>query len=202
MNAGRWVLLSRLWLLRGLLAAGAALPATVHALVSDRAQPVKVSADRVEINQKTGHSEYRGNVTLVQGSLRIRADFVRVTNAGRDIVSVHASGKPVTFHQKLDGDKGEVDASALKVTYFAREGRVDLHDKVSFRRGGDVFDTQVLRYYLESGHMNAAGGKPGERVRSVLTPKRKDTIPAPTTAAPVPSGLAPATPANPPAPSP
>ena len=184
MNAGRWGLLSRLWLLRGLLAGSVALPAAVHALVSDRAQPVKVSADRVEINQKTGQSEYRGNVTLVQGSLRIRADFVRVTNAGRDIVSVHATGKPVTFHQKLDGDKGEVDASALKVNYFAREGRVELHDRVNFRRGGDVFDTQVLRYYLESGHMNASGGKPGERVRSVLTPKRKEVIPAPMTAAP------------------
>lgn len=183
MSARLLTLVSRPWLLHGLLAAGVALPAPIYALVSDRAQPVKVSADRVEINQKTGHSEYRGNVTLVQGSLRIRADFVRVTNAGRDIVSVHASGKPVTFHQKLDGDKGEVDASALKVDYFAREGRVDLRDKVSFRRGEDVFDTQTLRYYLESGHMNAAGsGKPGERVRSVVTPKRKSTPPAPTTA--------------------
>ena len=179
---------------------GVTLPARVYALASDRAEPVKVSADRVEINQKTGQSEYRGNVTLVQGSLRIRADFVRVTNAGRDIVSVHATGKPVTFHQKLDGDKGEVDASALKVNYFAREGRVDLRGKVNFRRGGDVFDTQVLRYYLESGHMNAAGDKPGERVRSVLTPKRKDATPMPTTAAPTTGVPAPA--AKPQAPSP
>lgn len=194
MNAGR---LS--WVLRLSLAAWVAAPATVFALAADRAQPVKVSADRVEINQKTGQSEYRGNVTLVQGSLRIRADLVRVTNAGRDIVSVHATGKPVTFHQKLDGDKGEVDASALKVDYFAREGRVDLRDKVNFRRGGDVFHTQVLRYYLESGHMNAAGGKPGERVRSVVTPKRKSAIPPPTTAAP--AAAAP-TPTSPEAPSP
>lgn len=150
---------------------GAMQPA--HALESDREQPIQVSADTVDVNQKTGVSKYRGKVVLIQGTLRIEAAEVLVNTRDNEIVSVSAKGRPLTFQQKLDRTGEQVNASARRMEYHARKQQVDLYDRVTFRQGADVVNSPVVRYNLATTQLTAEGGNTAERVRSVIQPKRK-----------------------------
>lgn len=151
------------------LALGAATEA--YGLASDREQPIKLSADRVDMNQKTGLSKYVGNVVLVQGSLRIEADEVTVRFSGSEIDTVSGKGKPVTFRQRVDNQEEEVFGSALRLQYRAADNRLELYDQVTFRQGEDVFRTPVLRYDLASSKLTALG-KSEDRVHSVIQPRK------------------------------
>ena len=177
-----------------------ALAYPVHALESDREQPIRVSADTVDVNQKTGTSNYRGNVVLIQGTLRIEAAEVRVNMRDNEIVSVSAKGRPLRFQQKLDKTGEQVNASARRMEYNAQKQQVDLYDRVTFRQGADVFNSPVVHYNLATTQLTAEGGKSAERVHSVIQPKRKAGAAAPTAAAPPAATQSPATEAeNPPA---
>lgn len=147
----------------------AAAPA--RALTSDREQPVKVSADKIEVNQKTGRSKYTGNVVLTQGTLRIEAQEVIVQLRDGALDKVTASGKPVTFRQKLDGEAQEISGSALRVQYYALENRVDLYDQVAFRQGEDVFRSPVVHYDIGTTRLTA-DARSEERVHSVIQPRK------------------------------
>src|SRR6266852_4078026 len=74
----------------------------VYALNSDRRQPIKVSADKVDVNQKNGVTRYSGNVKLIQGTLHINADEIVVRYRAGNIETVSATGAPVTLRQRLD----------------------------------------------------------------------------------------------------
>lgn len=159
---------SLLWL----LLLGAALP-RAHALENDRDQPIRVSADTIDVNQKTGASKYSGNVVLIQGTLRIEAAEVLVNTRDNEIVTVFAKGRPLTFRQKLDRTGEEVRAAARRMEYHAQKQRVDLYDRVTFRQGEDVFISPVVHYDLATTQLTAEGGKDPQRVQSVIQPKRK-----------------------------
>lgn len=166
MNARRWrcALLLAPWLL-------AAAPA--QALRSDREQPIRVSSDAVDVNQKTGVSKYAGNVVLVQGTLRIEASEVLVYFRNNEVDKVFAKGKPVRYRQRIDGQPQEVEASALRLEYYAAKHRVDLYDQVAFRQGSDVFQSPVVRYDLVTTQMTAEGRNSPQRVHSIITPRSK-----------------------------
>ena len=152
----------------------AALVATsAQALRSDREQPIRVSSDTVDVNQKTGVSKYAGNVVLVQGTLRIEANEVLVYFRNNEVDKVFAKGKPLHYRQRIDGHEQEVQASARRLEYYATKHRVDLYDRVAFRQGEDVFQSPVVRYDLNTTQLTAEGGTSPERVHSVITPRSK-----------------------------
>lgn len=155
--------------------AGLGAAYTAHALESDREQPIRLSADTVEVNQKTGVSKYRGHVVLIQGTLRIEAAEVRVNTRENEIVSVSAKGRPLTFQQKMDRTGELVKASARRMEYHAQRQKVDLYDRVTFRQGADVLNSAVVHYNLATTQLTADGGKGAERVHGVIQPKRKPT---------------------------
>lgn len=148
-----------------------AAPAIAHALASDREQPVKVSADKIEVNQKTGRSTYTGNVVLVQGTLRIEANEVIVHLRNGALDKVFAKGKPVTFRQRLDGEAEEIFGAALRVQYYALENRVDLFDRVTFRQGTDTFQSPVVHYDITTTRLTADASAQ-ERVHGVIQPRK------------------------------
>ena len=156
-----------------LVLAGVGVIHPAHALESDREQPIQVSADTVDVNQKTGVSKYRGKVVLIQGTLRIEAAEVVVNTRDNEIVSVSAKGKPLTFQQKMDRTGEQVNASARRMEYQAQKQQVHLYDRVTFRQGADVFNSPVVHYNLATTQLTAEGGKTSERVHSVIQPKRK-----------------------------
>ena len=144
------------------------------ALRTDREQPIRVSADTVDVNQKSGVSKYSGHVVLVQGTLRIEATEVIVYFREGEIERVAAKGKPLTLRQRLDGQELEVVASARRLEYYAQEQRMALFKRVSFRQGQDEFNSEVLHYNMLTTQLTAEAPQNPERVHSVIHPKKKD----------------------------
>ena len=145
------------------------------ALRSDREQPLRVSADTVDVNQKSGVSKYSGNVVLIQGTLRIEAAEVIVYLKDGEVERVAAKGSPMTLRQRIDGQELEVIATARRLSYYTRQQRVALFDQVSFRQGADEFHSDVLHYNMATTQLTAEAPKNPERVHSVIHPRKKAT---------------------------
>ena len=148
------------------------LPMTVaRALKQDRDQPVKVNAASVNMNEKTGVTVYRGNVVLIQGSLRIEADNVEVRTRDMRVDTVTAVGRPVRLRALLDNREAELKASAERLVLYAETRSVDLSGNVQLRQGGDQFSAQHLHYALDEQRISAQGGdNADERVYAIIQP--------------------------------
>src|SRR5690625_7247254 len=96
------------------LLAVVALPAT--GLDSDRDQPAELSANHAEMNNATGIGIYTGDVVLIQGTMRLKADKMTVyTTATGDLQRVVAEGqddRTAPVRQLTGGQLRDVSAEA------------------------------------------------------------------------------------------
>ena len=84
------------------------------ALKSDRDQPANIEADNTEIDFKTGIRTLTGNVLIVQGSLRIKADkLVAIYTKKGDLEKATAWGSLARFKQRQDGQPDDVQGLSL-----------------------------------------------------------------------------------------
>lgn len=146
-------------------------PAAVAA-AEPRQQPVNLRADRIEIDQKTGISRYLGKVVLTQGTLRISADRAEARALNQGLERVTASGRPVTFRDRLPDGSGFVEGEARNAEYQAVAQQLHLHDQVVLRRDRDVLRAGRMRYdvALKTVHAERDGD---QRVIAALVPRRR-----------------------------
>ena len=109
------------------------LAGPVAAYGLDPDQPLQVQADRIEVNQKTAVSRYRGNVQIERGGTRIRADQVEVRQRAGSVETVSAQGG-VRLEHGADIVEGEmVHYYPGTRTYQAGDGtgrvRMTLHPR-------------------------------------------------------------------------
>ncbi|HEY5791307.1 MAG TPA: lipopolysaccharide transport periplasmic protein LptA [Gammaproteobacteria bacterium] len=175
------------------------------ALDGDRAQPIYLEADSVQIDERTGVSVYRGQVKVTQGSSELRAEQVTVEQsaAGDRIV---ATGRPATFSQQREERPEPVEGSAARIEHRSAESLLILTGAAEFRQGGDRFSSERIEYdtakdVVRAGQA-ASAARPGERVRIVIQPRSGGGGPAvpALTLPPAPAPEAPAAPAAPAAP--
>ncbi len=144
----------------------------IYARSDDSAQPIKISADKVDVNQKNNITRYTGNVKLTQGTLHIDADEVVVHYRAGNVETVSAIGTPVTLHH-LNKQSEDIFASAARLQYYASEKKVDLFDQVAVRRGKDELHGDVAHYDIEKEELTAQGENPQSRVYTVIQPAHK-----------------------------
>ncbi len=149
-----------------LLLAGAGLPAGAPALDSD--QPVRVQAERIEVDRKTMTSRYHGHVVVEQAGSRIEADRATVIHRDRGVEHLTAAGSPVRFfHTEASGATMRGEAGAVE--YDAAEDRVRLSGAVRVERDGDRLEGERIEYFRASGRIEAGDGR--ARVSMTLTPR-------------------------------
>jgi len=138
-----------------------------------RQLPVKLRADRIEIDQRSGMSRYLGSVVLTQGTVRLTADRAEARAIDQSLEQVIAHGQPLTFSEKLQDGSGVVEGEARHAEYDAVARQVHLSDQVELRTGKDLLRAGRLRYDidLETAHAEQADG---QRVRAALEPRRRD----------------------------
>jgi lipopolysaccharide export system protein LptA len=148
----------------------------------DANAPINISADKflADSNAKTG--TWTGNVVVVQGDMRMRANSVRVNVVGKDNKpdKILASGNVVVDSPNsgtVTGDNGVYDVPARTVT---------MTGKVVLTREKDVMRGSRLTVNLETGVATLGGGAKapgaagGGRVQGIFTP--------PPSSAPAPGG--------------
>lgn len=137
---------------------------TVSGLQQDTGAPVEVTADSLQVDQASGSAVFTGNVLIVQGSMRLAADEVRVTYARTaagetdtgTIDSMVATGG-VTLATETEA------AEAAEAVYSPQSGQLVMTGDVLLTQGSNSISGQSLTVDLETG-----AGRMEGRVRTVL----------------------------------
>lgn len=130
----------------------------------DTTQPVEISADKLDLNQKEGTALFVGNVVISQGEMRLSAPRVEaefVIENGQStgkIARVHASGG-VTL---VNGDQA---AEGREADYTIEDGIIIMTGDVVLTQGQNALAAERMTVRLEEGTANLEG-----RVRSILQP--------------------------------
>jgi len=156
--------------------AATALPAAAQ--LSSEGGPIQVDADNGEILDREKKAIYYGNVDVIQGDARLRADRIEVIYAGGGrgsgiggsfgaLQTIVAIGDVfyVTPDFRARGERG---------TYDATDGTITLTGDVTVNQGNDVAQGEQLVLYIEDGRSVLSAGEDG-RVRTVLVPDEVET---------------------------
>ncbi|HET9121987.1 MAG TPA: lipopolysaccharide transport periplasmic protein LptA [Acidiferrobacteraceae bacterium] len=150
-----------------------------HALSTDRAQPIDLSADHIRLDQRTGVTTYYGHVVLRQGSLEVRADKAVVEYRKNAISTITAFGAPLHFQEQPTRTAAKVLGSARLLTYVASSHVLQLQHQVVLRQGPNSFKSASMRYNLLTQVVHASGNEQHKRVHATLIPStRKPVAPA------------------------
>lgn len=145
------------------------LPGGVHALSSDREQPIFIEADQVEIDKLKGYSRYQGNVKFVQGSLIIRGETVLLYHKDGVVDKVMIDGQPASFQQMPDKGGITIVSQANKMEYSARQSRLFLFDAAQVSQGKNSFSGEKIEYDIINSTVVAnKGASGGGRVNAIL----------------------------------
>lgn len=161
----------------GCLALGLGLlAARAQALPEDREQPIHVTADAAV--QENDTVTYKGNVVIVQGTIRIAADQVLIYHDKGKLQRAVATGKPVRFQEQPDLKGGLVTGHAGTLIYYNADQRVELIKDALVDRDQSTLKGQRIEYLLATKVLRADGAAANTqsgRVEMVLQPsKEKD----------------------------
>lgn len=156
-----------------------ALAADAVALPDDQYQPIEIQANSATHHEKTGLTSYLGNVLIKQGSIRVEADNVTVSNA-TDQKSTHliASGHPAKFQQQPEVDKPVIFAEAHNINYQLDIGKIELIGEARLYQGESRIQSDRITYLVEEQVFKAEaaqvdGDSIPQRVQIVIPAQKK-----------------------------
>lgn len=135
-----------------------AAAATSASELEDSNEPATIDADEVEMDFRTGKRTYRGNVTVVQGALRIDADELIVLYEAGELQKATAYGKPAVFHQKAQDDQPEIIGKGLTLTMDEVNDLLILEQEASLQQGPNTIYGQTIVYNTVTDQMKVTGG--------------------------------------------
>jgi len=130
---------------------------SICALNSDQEQPATVEADEVEYDFRTGMRTYKGNVIVVQGTLRITGDKLEVKYRDQELESATAWGRPASFKQRPDGKEQDVVGKAKKIVLDQIANTLTLYDEASLEQGPDVANGDEIVYNIGDDKLSIKG---------------------------------------------
>ena len=165
-------------------------PDPAWALSTDREQPIEIEADFTELDDEEGTTVYIGNVVVVQGSIRMTGDRLRVNfTPERELKDAYLEGRLATFKQTPDEGKEDVEGEAINIEYHALENMIYLIEKAKVTQGERLtqghrinYDTERSIVTVRSARATSADkdSQPKEtsgRVRIIIPPKKKEPAP-------------------------
>lgn len=158
------------------------LTAQAAALSSDRDQPVSIEADRAEAGAYDRVSVYHGNAVIVQGTLRITGDTIRIyLNTDDELVKLVSVGNPASMRQLPDDSDQYQTAKADRLEYFANQDLIVLLGRATYGQGADQMSAARIVYDSHHGRLKAhsrpaAPGQEqapeGSRIRITINPRK------------------------------
>jgi lipopolysaccharide export system protein LptA len=148
---------------------------------ADRDKPIQISADRGSLDQIKGITEWDGAVVIIQGTLLIHADHVRVTRDAKGNQVIVATGRIVTFRQKAD-DSGDhkvvwIEGQASRLDYTTINHTAVLTTNARVKKGEDLVIGDVIVYNTETQVYQSQGGASNTankgRVTAILQPQKQ-----------------------------
>lgn len=135
----------------------------------DAAQPVEITADRLELDQSTGIAAFTGSVRAGQGALRLSADRMQVHysdgKAGGGVAGSAGAIDRIVADGNVTLSNGSEAAEAAHADYAVATGIVEMEGGVLLTQGRNTLASDRLRIDLATG----AGVLEG-RVQTVFIP--------------------------------
>jgi lipopolysaccharide export system protein LptA len=130
--------------------------------------PVKVTADRLEADDKAQVLVFSGNAVAVQGDVTLHGDRLTVKYSGtqRDIQEVIAEGS-------VRIEQGKRVATGAKAVLFRAEDRIVLTGSPKVSEGENFVQGEQIILYLNDQRSVVTGGE-GGRVNAVFTPQTEN----------------------------
>jgi lipopolysaccharide export system protein LptA len=149
-----------------------------HALGNDRDKPMDVTADYSKINQgkdkKPGTTYLRGNVRVVQGTMKANAAEATIhQKANGDVQRVVMTGKQAHVEQRQDGG-GLMTADADQIDFDNDTSIAVLTGNVTVVQAGrGEFHGEKMTYNTNTGEMESGDTNASSRVHIIMQPKAK-----------------------------
>lgn len=151
---------------------------------ADRNKPVNVEADSMQYDDLKQVNTFVGNVTMVKGTIVIRADRLVIRQDPEGYQYGTAYGSPATFRQKREGVDQFIVGVGQQLDYDGKTETVRFRQRASLKRlEGErvtdevhgnviVYDSRAEFFSVESGGpASATAENPGGRVRVVIQPR-------------------------------
>ncbi len=158
------------------LCAGLLFCPSTWALSTDKNELIEITADGANLDKRKGVTVYRGNVVLVQGSIRITGDIMTIYFKDDDPYTLIMQGTPARYRQLPDERKVYDEAEALRIEYHKLKNLVILIDKASFKQEGLSFSGSRIEYDTQRKKIKAKGNAKQQddssdrRVKVILKP--------------------------------
>ena len=155
----------------------------VRAERADRDKPVTLEADKITVDEAKQTQVFEGNVILTQGTLVIRTDRMIVNQDANGYQKGSAFGGAdglARFRQKREGRSDYVEGEAERIDYDARTEISEFHVRAHVKSGQDevrgplIIFNSITETYVVSGTPGTTPGKPQERVRAVIQPRKAE----------------------------
>ncbi len=149
------------------------LPSFSWAVKSDATQPVLIDADSVTFNKSAGKAVYQGNVSIKQGTLKIQAARIEINAPNNKIISIIATGNPLSVEQRMDSGK-LAKGKARQMRYLVDKKRLILSGNAVLSQGSDQFSSNYIEFSTLTGALKAGNKKNNKsRVHAVFHPTNK-----------------------------
>lgn len=149
---------------------------TALGLKNDVEQPVHIDANSVLFNKNKGLAVYEGNVSIVQGTLKITANRIEINAPNNEIQSITAIGKPVSFQQKMDDGK-LAKGGANKLVFLVKAKKILMDGNAVISQNNDKFTSNHIEYSTRTGELKAGKTKNSAsskgRVKVIFYPSNK-----------------------------
>jgi len=144
------------------------LPLTAVGAVTS-SEPVKISADSLDLDQKSQTTTYSGNVLLTQGKMKLTADSLKVFVSNGKLGKIESHGNPTIFQTVLD-DGTTVRGEAKTIIFDSAAGRLTLTGNGKLSQGGNMIENDHITYDLKTGALKAGGKHSKKRVEVIFQP--------------------------------
>lgn len=145
--------------------------------LGDGDQPINIQSARMMVDNVKRVSVFEGNVMMRQGSIKIDANKVEVSQDGRGHVTAKAWGKPVHFEAQSAKTGKRIKGRSSMVEYEEKSESVTLIGDAWVVSEGDEIKAHSIRYLKKTGEYRADSAKGGGPVFVTIAPRKKTTNP-------------------------
>ncbi len=154
-----------------ILATGFTIPTAIDAADVRKNEPIKVYAQTIEIDDRNGTALYRGDVSLTDGVLSIKADKIEAKFVEGEIETFHAYGKPIIVDNRPEEAEQEMHATADRLKYYVKSRKLDLFGSVTLLQGESKLRCPEMHYDLDARRFLAKGNDAQGRCFISIQPK-------------------------------
>ncbi len=135
----------------------------------DEEQPVNISANSLNAQEKSGISIYKGNVIVTQGSLTLKGDVITVKHPNSQLQTVKSTGKPASFKRFSQTDQAWLKGQANTIEYNAINKTVLLVGNAQVEQPGQHLIKGPKLFYDMTNQTLKAQGTEQEKGRVSVT---------------------------------